>query len=379
MTAFTAESVAPEWVEAVRAVPRARFLPSRIWPFDTASGRHVFVDRDVDPVRWQRAAEANVPVTVQWDDGRHDGEDGGVVPSSSASMPSLVLEMLADLDVRPGMTALEIGTGTGWNAGLLAHRLGSDAVTTVEVDAGVAERARRALKDTGLTPRVVTGDGSAGCSDGAPYDRLIVTCGMRGVPHAWIEQTRPGGVILVPWGTDYCTADGVAGLVVAADGRSAAGRFTRLTQFMKLRAHRLAWPRHDAYVSGAWPHGAVESTTDLGTEVVAHGPYDAAPFVLGMAVPRCAHVAGERNGETAAWFYSLSDSSWAAVRFAGDDGTGLVYQYGPRRLWDEVAAAWRWWDRQGRPGVGRFGLTVTRERTTPWLDSPDRPVPVTAV
>ncbi|MDT0441952.1 methyltransferase domain-containing protein [Streptomyces johnsoniae] len=200
--AFTPEGIAPEWVEAVRAVPRARFLPSRIWPFDTASGRHVFVDRDVDPVRWQRAAEANVPVTVQWDDGRHDGEDGGVVPSSSASMPSLVLEMLADLGVRPGMTALEIGTGTGWNAGLLAHRLGSVAVTTVEVDAGVAERARRALKDTGLTPRVVTGDGSAG---------------------------------------------------------------------------------------------------------------------------------------------------------------------------------WRWWDRRGRPGVGRFGLTVTRERTTPWLDSPDRPVPVTAV
>ncbi|MFJ5119991.1 MULTISPECIES: hypothetical protein [unclassified Kitasatospora] len=52
-----------------------------------------------------------------------------------------------------------------------------------------------------------------------------------------------------------------------------------------------------------------------------------------------------------------------------------VVQSGPRRLWDEVAAAYRWWADQDGPGHERFGLTVTPEGQTAWLDSPDHPVP----
>jgi hypothetical protein len=53
-----------------------------------------------------------------------------------------------------------------------------------------------------------------------------------------------------------------------------------------------------------------------------------------------------------------------------------VYQSGARRLWDEVEAAWRWWDGAGRPGVDRFGLTVRVEGTHKvGLDEPGRLVP----
>ncbi|WP_240926561.1 hypothetical protein [Streptomyces sp. JB150] len=53
-----------------------------------------------------------------------------------------------------------------------------------------------------------------------------------------------------------------------------------------------------------------------------------------------------------------------------------VYQSGPRKLWDEVETAYRWWQEQGRPGFERFGLTVDGDDERIWLDSPDNSVPV---
>ncbi len=107
--------------------------------------------------------------------------------------------MLDMLDLHAGHRVLEIGTGTGWNAALLAHRLGAGRVVSVEVDPVLAARAEACLRGVGLDARVVRGDGAEGCADGGLYDRVIATCSVRAVPPAWIAQTRPGGVILVPW------------------------------------------------------------------------------------------------------------------------------------------------------------------------------------
>lgn len=153
-----------------------------------------------DPQSWQDYADADVPIVTQWDDGLHRGTEPGTEPTSSASMPSVVFRMLRDLDVSPGHRALEIGTGTGWNAALLAYRLGAGNVVTVEVDRAVAAAARTALERFGLAVRAVHGDGLAGRPDGAPYDRVIATCAVRTLPYAWVAQCRPLGVIVAPWG-----------------------------------------------------------------------------------------------------------------------------------------------------------------------------------
>ncbi|MFE2487160.1 hypothetical protein ACFXGR_28390 [Streptomyces mirabilis] len=58
----------------------------------------------------------------------------------------------------------------------------------------MAARARTALGRRGMYPTLVSGDGLLGYAEGAPYDRVIATCGMRTIPAAWIEQTRPGGL-----------------------------------------------------------------------------------------------------------------------------------------------------------------------------------------
>lgn len=163
--------VRTESVEAaMRAVPRHAFVPDasveRAYGFD--------------------------PVVTHWND------EG--VAISSASAPGVVAAMLDQLDVEPGHRVLEIGAGTGYNAALLAHLVGSaGAVTTVEYDDGVAQSARQALADAGYGDvTVICGDGEFGYADGAPYDRIVVTAGAWDVPPAWWEQLARGGRLLVP-------------------------------------------------------------------------------------------------------------------------------------------------------------------------------------
>nr|WP_308282215.1 methyltransferase domain-containing protein [Streptomyces lichenis] len=203
-------ALAADWVGTFRAVPRSLFLPELVWAYDMGTGRSEPVHR-ADADAWRGAAFADVPLVTQWDDGRHTGTAPGTVPTSSASMPSVVTAMLGELDVREDMRVLEIGTGTGWNAGLLAHRLGPGQVVSVEIDGAVAVRARAALTRAGLAGELVHGDGQDGWAAGAPYDRVIVTAGVREVSPHWLAQTRPGGLVLAPFGTHYGGRDGGVG------------------------------------------------------------------------------------------------------------------------------------------------------------------------
>src|SRR5690349_23163868 len=99
-----------------------------MWPHDRDTGKATAVSRSDLPDAWYAYADSNVPIVTQWDDGKHEGPEPGRSFTSSSSMPSLVFSMLADLDVHPGHRVLEIGAGTGWNAALLAHRVGAQNV-----------------------------------------------------------------------------------------------------------------------------------------------------------------------------------------------------------------------------------------------------------
>lgn len=356
-------AMAPEWAEHFNAVDRSLFLPYTMWPFTEKAGHTVV--RASDPEEWFRWVDADVPITTQWDDGEHSGTAPGRVPTSSASMPSLVMSMLADLDVPDHARVLEIGTGAGWNAGLLVHRLGGRNVTTVEVDRQVATRAQSDLHSAGLRPYVVQADGAQGHLANAPYDRVIATCGVRSIPPAWIGQIRTGGVIVAPWGTAYGNQDAVVRLVVHRDS-SVSGHFTRPAQFVKMRAQRAVWPEHAQWVPDDWADRADKSSTAVTSDEFAGGPYDVASFVIGLRVPHCAAIVEEAS----AWFYGLADRSWAAVKFGTDGVEGEAYQFGARRLWDEVVEARRWWADAGRPGIERFGLTIGPEGQHVWLDEP---------
>jgi hypothetical protein len=97
-----------------------------------------------------------------------------------------------------------------------------------------------------------------------------------------------------------------------------------------------------------------------------------AGFALGLRLP--GWVTGERKEDdgTAILLMSHFDSgSWATV--TPDPAGGYVVHYdGPRRLWEELEAAYRWWLDAGRPDHTRFGVTVTPESQMFWLDTPDQ-------
>ncbi|MFV2177097.1 protein-L-isoaspartate O-methyltransferase [Actinomadura sp. LOL_016] len=141
----------------------------------------------------------------------------------------------------PGMRVLEIGTGTGYNAAVLARIVGARNVISVEMDPVAASLAREALASVGLLVEVVTGDGEAGHPPGAPYERIVATASAHTVPYAWVRQVRPGGLIVVPLGPTVHPDWPLAVLRVRDDG-TARGRCVGPAPFMPLRAQHTSAP-----------------------------------------------------------------------------------------------------------------------------------------
>lgn len=368
-----AGALTTDWLAAFEAVPRELFIPDRIWPGVADGTRQTaLVSRDDDPEAWRAAVYSDIPLTTQWDDGQHRGDGLGTTPTSSNSMPRMVFAMLADLGVRDGDRALEVGTGTGWNAGLLAHRLGGENVVSVEYDRDAARTAGENLRRAGLTPLVVVGDGRLGHADRAPYTKTIATCSIGKVPYTWISQTTAGGAVVAPWGTTY-GGEAIVRLTVA-DG-VASGPFTRSSAFMRLRQQRAHRPPFKEYLKGeAWPANGERSSTSL-------SPADTggwlAQFVIGLRVPGVFWRAERYEGSAyTLWLYSTDIESWASADYVPGGSEFEVVQSGARRLWDEVERAFGWWERHGRPGFERFGLTVSEAGQRAWLGDPGESWPV---
>ncbi|MEU7753671.1 methyltransferase, FxLD system [Micromonospora sp. NPDC049171] len=156
--------------QAFRRVPREQFLPGV----------------DVETVYTRRQI-----VTKR---------DASGAALSSASSPSLVADMLEQLEPHPGHRVLEIGAATGINAALLAElTTPGGKVVTIELDQDLADGARASLARAGYnTVDVIHGDGALGHPDTAPYDRIIVTAGAWDISTAWWDQLADHGRIVVP-------------------------------------------------------------------------------------------------------------------------------------------------------------------------------------
>ncbi|MFC9817869.1 protein-L-isoaspartate(D-aspartate) O-methyltransferase [Streptomyces virginiae] len=280
----------------------------------------------------------------------------GVVTSSSTA-PGLMLAMLQALDVRPHHQVLEVATATGYNAAILCELVGADHVITIEVDPGLAGDAERRLAEAGYRPRVVAKDGRSGFWDRAPYDRLIATCGFTTVPFAWVEQMRPGGVIVCPVGS------GNVRLTVDDNSKRAEGRFLpEPSYFMSVR---------EAGTTGTadYPHAAEDEavTRPTGLDPAALFGKDGFPFLLSLLLPGVA-LSSELDGTGAVTGCRIwtADGSWARVT------EGTAHQAGPRNLWDRAEAAHQAWEEHDGPGRDRFGLTVTADGQALWVDDPAR-------
>lgn len=118
------------------------------------------------------------------------------------SQPFIVAYMTERMQIRPGERVLEIGTGSGYQAAVLAE-LGA-AVYSVELVPELAAHARTVLAEQGYGGvQVRTGDGYQGWEAHAPFDVIIVTCAPADVPQALVAQLREGGRMIVPVGEHF--------------------------------------------------------------------------------------------------------------------------------------------------------------------------------
>ncbi len=242
-----------EWIAAVRAVPRHALVP--VFYEQDPTGE--WLRRDgTDPVYHDRVYANRALCTMI---GEETGSWGtAVVGLSSTSTPGLMTRMLETLDIRDGHDVLEIGTGTGYNAALLTHRLGGGHVFSVDIERDLVDSARDRLAALGYRPTLMTADGAHGLPEHAPYDRLIATCSVPAIPWAWIEQTRVGGLIL----TDLKLSIHAGNLVrLRRDSDRAEGRFDPTwAGFMPLRP---GTPSDDRTLPVRDRNRAARRTTDL--------------------------------------------------------------------------------------------------------------------
>ncbi|MFB6266944.1 MAG: protein-L-isoaspartate(D-aspartate) O-methyltransferase [Halodesulfurarchaeum sp.] len=160
------ESLSQRTAEAMRAVPREEFLPE-------SQRQHAYADR---------------PLPI--------GE------GQTISAPHMVAIMVEALEVEPGDTVLEIGTGCGYHAAVTAEVVGAENVYTVEYFESLAREARARFDRLGYGEiSVRAGNGWDGWPAHAPYDAAYLTCAAPEFPEAVVEQVRVGGHLLGPIGS----------------------------------------------------------------------------------------------------------------------------------------------------------------------------------
>jgi protein-L-isoaspartate(D-aspartate) O-methyltransferase len=155
-------------------------LSARVMDVMAEVPRHEFV-----PVELQPYAYANVPLPIGCE--------------KTISQPFIVAVMTDLLDVRPDDTVLEIGTGLGYQAAILAEL--ADKVYSVEFIEALARQAKQRLNRLGYKNiEFKIGNGYYGWPEHAPFDRIIVTAAPDLIPPALIQQLKPGGKMMIPAG-----------------------------------------------------------------------------------------------------------------------------------------------------------------------------------
>lgn len=365
------------WREAFATVPRHLFLPDvALLPEPPEHPDMRLLDgRSAEQHQeWLDAIYSDQTLITQID-GRPVAEafSGDQLPkpgswTSSSTVPGLMAELLQALDVGPGMRVLEIGTGSGYNASIMCHRLGDRSVTTVDVDPLLTEAARRSLARLGYYPTVGTGDGAEGWPANAPYDRLIATVSWPWLPPAWIEQVRPGGLIVAN------VLGQLGGAVVAARvDRSgvAQGRF--IPCWIGFMAARNVLPSMRSITALSTDDGEYESTTTRVDPTILHDRTMGllAHVATGDAQP---YWSEDEAGRQLTGLLA-PDGSWAEIYQDNDQANGerQVDQGGPRSLWTLVQEAFLFWEAEGRPDWTHFGLTASRTHQEVWYESRDSP------
>jgi protein-L-isoaspartate O-methyltransferase len=339
------------WRPLVASLPRHVFIP-RWWEWTGPEG---WIARDgaAEPQRWLGAAYSDRSLTTRLGSAHADhagpGDQPDGWPTSSATLPSLVVAMYRHVGLTDDIDVLDVGTGSGYGCALLARRLGEHHVTSIDVDDYLVKAAKERLARTGLHPQVTVCD-AIGPLPGR-YDRIVSMMSVAPIPAGWLAALRPGGRLV--------TVLGGTGLVITADKTPDGGAAGRTEWY---RAWFMA-----ARSGPDYPPALLDQTPaarDGDGEQVSTGRYPVLNIgrawelfsMLGVTAPGIEHYyqrAGD--GQRTAWLLH-PDGSWARATATGDDPP-VVHQSGPRRLWDIADDIRHAWLCDGK--LPAYGATVT--------------------
>lgn len=267
------------------------------------------------------------------DHGAPDDHPAGL-PTSSATLPSLLVRMYRHAHLFDGADVLDVGTGSGYGCALLAFRFGDEHITSVDVDPYLTKAAGERLDGIGLHPRVEILD-ATGPLPGT-YDRIVATVSVRPIPGSWVTALRPGGrlVTVIAGTTAIVTAtkqpDGWV------EGRIEWDR----AGFMATRSGPDYPPDLDEMFTAIEHADGEEVSTGRYPVIQVAEAWELAS-VLAVTAPGIEHYYQEDDDTRTAWMVH-DDGSWArATGRAGEPPT--VHQSGPRRLWDILDQVRYYW------------------------------------
>ncbi|MBD0710663.1 MULTISPECIES: methyltransferase domain-containing protein [unclassified Streptomyces] len=319
------------WFAPVARTARHALVP-RWWEAD-GEGRWALRDGPADPVGWAEAAYSDRSLVTRVGplhaDHARPGDRPEGLPTSSATMPSLIVRMLRHARLGDGLSVLDLGTGAGGLTAYACRRLGERCVTSLDVDSYLVEAARERLARMGLAPRMVTAD-ATGHIPGT-YDRIVSTVGLPAGPalRPVVAALKPGGRLTTTLGrtclivTGWKLKDGAVSGVVERDmagfmpARSGADYPPALA---RLLAHARTADGEER-TTGRYPVLNLAEAWELRSllEVVSPGV-------------ECAY---EADGRARTALLAHPDGSWARA-FAEWTDPPEVHQGGPRRLWAKL-------------------------------------------
>lgn len=345
--ARTAVPPASPWHGPVLATPRHLCVPR--W-YTAGPEGWMPASGPADETAWARTAYTDQTLVTRVGPLHADHAADSVAvtgrPTSSSTLPSLVVSMLTHGRLSERHELLDVATGSGYSAALACARLGDDYVTTVDVDPYLTEAAAERLDTIGHHPKVLTQDATAPIP--GEYDRIVSMVSVPRVPASWLRALRPGGRLV--------TTLAATGLILTADKSEDGGATGRIewdrAAFMATRTSDDYPPQLDDLFQQARDHDG-DDVTESPFPVLDVMQAWEVWSMLSLTAPGIEHRNGtDDDGGRMAWMLH-SDGSWARAHTRPGSRTTTVHQGGPRRLYALLEAIrWRWIEHGELPVYG---------------------------
>lgn len=359
----TGDLVSPHWRKAVEDTPRHACVPVYYENLGGTPTRW----RRLDPSHgdsWLNPIYTNTTLVTRLDPAaaHNDGTCTGI-PTSSSTQPSLTVRMLEALGIEEDDEVLDGGTGSGYQAALIAHRLkNSQQLVTADIDPELTTAAQEVLRALNFEPGVLAADVSTWRWQ-RRFDKVIITCALPRITESLRQAVAPGGRlianILPPLSSALVVLDALSDGSLEGRFHPDGGSFMPARQEVRNRQQ----PTHtDLPVTH-------EGATDVPVEAFDSYHFN---FLLAAQLPGIQLQYGTDNDGRTMRRLVAPDGAWAELIYEAGKPT-RYREAGDRGIWETVEWWWSWFLELGQPTWDRFGLTVTPDEHRLWFESPGGP------